>query len=69
MSHSREGVHTGYFVLSVFICFLKAAILGEVSGEDLRGIFIISSSVSFNMLMHQNEHIGSESWSLLIGWC
>ena len=37
------------FDLRILICFLKAGILGEVSGEDLNRIFI-----SF-MLMRQNE--------------
>ena len=47
----REGgrKQTGSFVLRVFICFLKAAILGEVSGKDLNRIFISFPGVFFNM--------------------
>ena len=37
------------FDLRILICFLKAGILGEVSGENINTIFI-----SF-MLMRQNE--------------
>ena len=46
---SRESEHPGFFVWSAFICFLKAGMLGEISGEDLNRIFI-----NF-MLMYQNE--------------
>ena len=54
---------TGSFVLRVFICFLKARILGEVSGEEHNRIFISFPDVSFNILIHQNEHIRSGSFS------
>ena len=37
---ARERASTGSFVLRVFICFLKAGILGEVSGEGLNRIFL-----------------------------
>ena len=49
----------------VFICFLKAGILGEVSGEDLNRIFI-----SLIALIHQNEHMeGSGSFSGQLHLC
>ena len=54
---------------SLFICFPKAGIFGEVSWKDCNRIFISFLGVSFNKLIHQSEHLGSESWSLLIGWC
>ena len=63
--HTLEtSMSTGAFILSVFICFLKAKILGEISEEDLNRIFISSLGMSFNMLIHQNKHIkGYESFS------
>ena len=54
---AQGRVHTGCFVLWVFISFLQTGILGEVSGEDLSRVFISFPGMSFNMLMHQNEHI------------
>ena len=50
----------GHWVLClrVFVCFLKAGVLGEVSGEDLNRIFISFPGVSFNTLMPQNECVG-----------
>ena len=49
---SREHVHC-VLCLKVFIGFLKAGILGEVSEEDLNGTFISFPGVSFNKLNHQ----------------
>lgn len=48
-----KGRNTGSFVLRVFICFLKVRILGKV----LMRIFISFPSVSFDLLMHQNDLI------------
>ena len=62
---SRERAWAGSFVLRVFTCFLKAGILEE----DLNKIFTSFLGVSFNMLIHQNEHVRSGLWSLLIGQC
>ena len=45
--HAPGKVHAGSFVLRVCIYFLKAGVLGEVSGEDLNRIFISFSGVSF----------------------
>ena len=59
-----ERESTGFFVLRIFIYFLKAGILEEISGEDL----INFPGVSFNLLIHQNECIRSELWSLSISW-
>lgn len=42
------------FVLKLFISLWPAGILGEVSGEDLNGIFISFLGMSFSMLIHQN---------------
>ena len=59
---------TGSFALRDFICFLKAAILREVLEEDLIQYSSAFQVCPFNMLIHQNEHMGSGLWSLLIGW-
>ena len=46
------------FVLRVFIGFLKAGVLGELSGEGLNRVVNSSPGVFFTVLMHQNELIG-----------
>ena len=45
------------FVLSIFICLLKAEVLRKLSGEGLNRICINFPVVSFNVLMYQNEHM------------
>ena len=56
-SNVQGSPPSGTTVLRVFICFLKAGILVEVSGEGPMRIFNSFPGVSFNMLMHQNEHM------------
>lgn len=51
---SRLRMH---WVLVLKGFYLKAGILGVVSGGDLNRIFISFPGVSFNMLTHQSEHI------------
>ena len=57
---------TGSLALRVFICFLKAGILGKVSGEDLNRIFTSLPGVPSRIMV-------STDWSELgqgvIGHC
>ena len=57
-----QGEHAlGPSSKGVLIHFLMAGISGQVSGEGLSRIFISFPSMSFNMLIHQNECIVSSS--------